>query len=206
MYNLKGINDLDTRGIVNINVGPYYITYNLKKGVNSGIDYDGNDTDYNNEVIIHKGKNIKFGQTTSSEYSDTSVVGNLARAGDVYTVAFNGDTLKVQLCSIDKSGFDGAWLSIGLNVMDCSANVGAVINPQRMHILTDGVTETGLSASKNEVLEFKMNLPVGADSVTCTSSGGSGDADLTMNFLSTPQIVYEPGVNAVSQPHDSLCA
>jgi hypothetical protein len=195
-YNLKGIDDLSTGGVINIKIGEYYITYNLKQGINAGIDFRNGSADYPNEVIIHQGQDIQFGQTTNGVYFTTSLVSNLAGPGDDYQVNnFSGGNLVIELCSIDQSGTAGATLSIGLDTGCAGATSGSINNPQTIQSIQSGVAVTGLSAPKDEVIEFKLNVPPGASSVTCTSSGGTGDADLLINFLSTPMILFENEVN-----------
>lgn len=196
-YNVKAISQLTTDGIVNIKAGPYYITYNLKRGINSGIANVRGDTDYTNEVVIHKGLDIPFGQTTSGSYFTTSLVGNLSTVGNIFQETLSGNTLKVKLCKIDKIGQDGAWLSIGLNAETCN-DFGPVVHPQGIQLLTDGVPTTSVSAAKDRIVEFKMNLPIGTESVSCRSSGGKGDTDLILNLESSPQVLFEEGVNTVS--------
>ncbi len=51
---------------------------------------------------------------------------------------------------------------------------------------SDGFTETGLSPARGENLVFEIEVPVGADSLVVDTSGGTGNADLVINFGSTP--------------------
>jgi hypothetical protein len=195
-YNLKGIDDISTGGVVNIKVGEYYITYNLKQGINEGNDFRNGSFDYPNEVIIHQGQDIQFGQTTSGVYFTTSLVSNLGSPGDDYQVNnFNGGNLVIELCTIDQSGTAGTTLSIGLDAGCAGAASGSINNPQTMQTLQNGVAVSGLSAPQDEVIEFEISVPPGASSVTCTTSGGTGDADLLINFLSTPMILFEDEIN-----------
>lgn len=195
-YNIKGINHVSSGGIVNIKVGNYFITFNLKQGINGGVDNQGGNEDYTDEVIIHEGRDIKFGQTISAAYANTILVSSLKSSGDIFTVPIGSSTLRIKLCSIDKSGTEGAMLSIGLDATNCN-KLGAVHYPKGMQLLADGIAVSGLSGAKNEILEFKMAIPHNPDAITCSTSGGTGDVDLIMNFLSSPQILYSTGVNAV---------
>lgn len=196
-YNLKGINDVSTGGIVNIKANKYFITFNLKMGFNDGIDKEGRDEDYTDEVVIHEGKDIGFGQSVFGSYATTILVGNLTYTGDNFTVAIGDDNLVIELCSIDKSNADGVLLSIGLDAVDCVSD-GVVAKPRGIQTLRNGVPAMGLSGAKNEILEFIMDIPQQPQSVTCATSKGSGDVDLLVNFLSTPQVIYSPNVNTVS--------
>ena len=52
--------------------------------------------------------------------------------------------------------------------------------------LTKGVAVTGLSASTGNSLNYTMSVPAGASNLTFTMSGGTGDADLYVQFGSAP--------------------
>lgn len=49
-----------------------------------------------------------------------------------------------------------------------------------------GFTETNLSPSAGEVLSYTIEVPVGASRLEVDTSGGTGNADLAINFGSTP--------------------
>ena len=187
-YNIKGIDDLNSGGVINIKADRYYATYNMKKGINSETG------EYENQVVIYKGKDIPFGQSIFQAYFSTEIVANLGQVGDQFSVAVAGGELQIKLCSIDTTGSNGAMLSIGLGTTNC-ADDGLVTNPQGVESLTSGVPVQGLSAAKNDLLEFKMQFSSVPTSVTCTTSGGTGDADLMVNSMSTPQIVFTSDVN-----------
>lgn len=188
-YNLKSIADLATGGIVNIKVDKYFVTLNLKKGINSETG------EYANQVVIHEGKDIHFGQTISAAYYDTKLVANLETQGDKFNVASGSGNLRIELCSMDTVGSVGAMLSIGLDATDCQAD-GVVLKPSGMQTLISGVPISGLQGNKNDVLEFKMEFSQTPDSVTCSTSGGTGDVDLIVNSMSSPQVSYTSQVNS----------
>ena len=52
--------------------------------------------------------------------------------------------------------------------------------------LTKGVAVTGLSASTGNSLNYTMSVPAGATNLTFSISGGTGDADLYVQFGSAP--------------------
>lgn len=52
--------------------------------------------------------------------------------------------------------------------------------------LTDGVALTGLAASTGAQTMYKIAVPAGQTSLTVTTSGGTGDADLYVQFGSQP--------------------
>jgi hypothetical protein len=52
--------------------------------------------------------------------------------------------------------------------------------------LQNGVPVTGLSGSMGDKMHFYMNVPSGASNLVFEMSGGSGDADLYVNFGSQP--------------------
>lgn len=200
-YNLAGIGHVSEGNVVNIKAGEYFITFNLKTFFNSGIDRAGYDEDYPNEVLIHQGQDIMFGQSIHSAYHDTSLVGSLAEVNNRYMVEVVdignvvGDLI-IQICSLDPMGTGSVELSIGVDAVDCDT-MGNVNTPQGMQILTSGVPVMGLSATQDEIIEFKMDLPYEPEKVICTTFGGSGDVDLIMNFDSSPQVLYSSTINTV---------
>lgn len=49
-----------------------------------------------------------------------------------------------------------------------------------------GFTETGISPASGEVISYTLDVPAGATSLEVDISGGTGNADLAINFGSTP--------------------
>lgn len=68
----------------------------------------------------------------------------------------------------------------GTGIVDASAAVDAA------YVLKNGVAVTGLSASAGGSLGYSMAIPSGAGTLQFVISGGSGDADLYVNFGSPP--------------------
>ncbi|ABV36222.1 peptidase S8 and S53, subtilisin, kexin, sedolisin [Shewanella sediminis HAW-EB3] len=52
--------------------------------------------------------------------------------------------------------------------------------------LQNGVTKTDLAGAKNEELHFSLDVPAGATDLSFTMSGGSGDADLYVQYGAAP--------------------
>jgi serine protease len=67
-----------------------------------------------------------------------------------------------------------------------SSNVTVTAPPVSSNELTNGVAKTGLSATKDNNLDFTMVVPAGATNLNFAMSGGSGDADLYVRFGSAP--------------------
>ncbi len=53
-------------------------------------------------------------------------------------------------------------------------------------VTTGGFTETGLAPARGENLSFTIDVPAGATLLEVDTSGGTGNADLVINFGSTP--------------------
>ncbi|XXF78894.1 M4 family metallopeptidase [Myxococcaceae bacterium GXIMD 01537] len=70
-----------------------------------------------------------------------------------------------------------AWQAVG---------VGIVVPPPPTVILTDGVAKTGLSGSASSKTYYKLTVPAGQATLTFTTSGGTGDADMYVRFGSAP--------------------
>ncbi len=55
-------------------------------------------------------------------------------------------------------------------------------------VLQNGVAVSGLSAASNDVLSFEISVPAGASNLDFQLSGGSGDADLYVQFATEPDL------------------
>lgn len=201
VYNLVGMADVKTGGIVNIRADNYFITFNLKRGIIGEVG------EYENQVVIHKGqstsgaRDVTFGKSTFDSYSSTVLVKGLASPGNEYSVNVSNGQLRIRLCSIDTVGSDGVMVSIGLNAVNCN-NVGGTSHPQGIRELQPGKAVSSLSGAKDDILEFIMPIPKNPNEVECKTSGGTGNVDLLMNFLSTPQVLHGVEGNTVRR---SLC-
>ncbi len=69
-----------------------------------------------------------------------------------------------------------------------SKSVTVTAPPPTGSVLTNGVAQTGLSASLQNQLDFTMVVPAGATNLSFTMSGGTGDADLYVRFGSAPTL------------------
>ena len=56
----------------------------------------------------------------------------------------------------------------------------------RSNVLSNGVPVTGLSGSTGTELRYTLEVPAGASNLVFQQSGGTGDADLYVNFGSAP--------------------
>ncbi|QSX39592.1 S8 family serine peptidase [Shewanella cyperi] len=68
--------------------------------------------------------------------------------------------------------------------LDASCN--GPTGPVGGNVLENGVAKTNLSGAKAEEVHFSMDVPAGATNLSFAMSGGSGDADLYVNFGAAP--------------------
>jgi hypothetical protein len=204
LYELWALDDMDLEETVSIKIGDVYLVYNQKKGRN-------NDTkEYQNEVVIHRGKDIDFGESNWDTYSSTLVLGTLNGPGDCWYDEYNGaaDELIICLCSIDTTGTEGATLSIGVNTHSCIGTPEAPsdseptgtggVEGDDISELASGVS-VSVSGDKDFVARYAFPLSqTGAFGVRCSISGGSGDADLIVNRVDKGLPVIGSNANDVS--------
>lgn len=73
-------------------------------------------------------------------------------------------------------------------------------SPTEVSGLANGVPMTGLSGIATSKVQYTLPVPSNAESVTCSIGGGSGDADLKINWDADVDFNDNGGgVNAVSQ-------
>ncbi|MFD1216870.1 S8 family peptidase [Microbulbifer celer] len=90
--------------------------------------------------------------------------------------------------------FPGSCSQCGTGIVDASAAVAAANgdgNPDPdpepgEGELTNGVTETGLSASTGGELLYTLEVPAGASNLSFQIAGGTGDADLYVRYGAAP--------------------
>lgn len=64
--------------------------------------------------------------------------------------------------------------------------------PPGNNVLTNGVAKTGISGSAKQEMFYTLDVPAGANNLTFTTTGSSGDADLFVKFGSKPSLsVYD---------------
>ncbi len=124
-----------------------------------------------------------FFDGTGSSDSDGSITSYAWNFGDGATGSgssvshvYSADgTYTVELTVTDNEG--------GTDVQTKSVTVSdTVVVPPGDSELSNGVAKTSLAASTGEELAFTMEVPQGATDLSFVISGGSGDADLYVNF------------------------
>eukprot|EP00522_Entomoneis_paludosa_P013907 CAMPEP_0172449636 /NCGR_PEP_ID=MMETSP1065-20121228/8294_1 /TAXON_ID=265537 /ORGANISM="Amphiprora paludosa, Strain CCMP125" /LENGTH=745 /DNA_ID=CAMNT_0013201347 /DNA_START=243 /DNA_END=2480 /DNA_ORIENTATION=- len=201
-YTLKAIVDSGTGGNVNLKIGPYYLIYNMAKGFNVETE------EYQNKVLIHEGLDIEFGDSSASAYSSTKLVYQLSDVGDVFSVAYQNDSLVVELCDIDVIGNSGATVSVGLGIGCLTSNstqsatdppiqVAPTVSPISTAPTQNGPVEMTsgewyyINARKGFIKNFIYNAPVSTTGITidCDMEGGTGEADLLAKW-NAPIMLY----------------
>lgn len=84
------------------------------------------------------------------------------------------------------SGGCGAGIIDAKALVDAAGGSTPPPPPPSGGTLTKGVAVTGLSASTGNSLNYTLVVPSGASNLTFTMSGGTGDADLYVQFGSAP--------------------
>jgi endonuclease I/PKD repeat protein len=97
---------------------------------------------------------------SASNYSDLSVIANT--------------TYYYRVTAVDNSSNE--------STNSAQASATATGNPPTGNILQNGVAKTGLSGAKDNQQTLTMVVPAGASNLSFDMSGGSGDADLYVNF------------------------
>jgi serine protease len=69
---------------------------------------------------------------------------------------------------------------------DSVTNSVTVTAPPAGNVLSNGVTVTGLSATKDNTVDYTMVVPAGANLLSFAISGGTGDADIYVRFGAAP--------------------
>lgn len=86
--------------------------------------------------------------------------------------------------------FPSTCSQCGTGIVDANAAVTAALgggpDPDPDTELQNGVPVTNLSGSQGTELRFTLDVPAGATDLSFVMSGGSGDADLYVNFGSAP--------------------
>lgn len=82
------------------------------------------------------------------------------------------------------SGGCGAGIINAKALVDAAG--GVVEPPPTGGVLTKGVAVTGLTATTGNSVNYTLVVPAGATNLTFTSSGGTGDADMYVQFGSAP--------------------
>jgi serine protease len=123
--------------------------------------------------------------TAGSDYVAVSLPGQSIAAGvtsKVFTVTVNGDTSPeaVETFFVNVSNVSG------IAVADAQGQ-GSIINDDAT-ALSSGVAVGPISGSTGQDFLYSLDVPAGRTSVTFTTSGGSGDADLYVKFGALPTV------------------
>jgi len=97
---------------------------------------------------------------TASNFTDSNIVANT--------------TYYYRVTAVDNSSNE--------SMNSAQVSVTATGNPPTGNVLQNGVAITGLSGAKDNQQFFTMQVPSGASHLSFDMSGGSGDADLYVNF------------------------
>ena len=89
--------------------------------------------------------------------------------------------------------YDPSDVQAALNAVGVSSNLSSGSScgstpPSDDEALSNGVTRTGISGSAKEQLFFTLEVPAGASNLTFNTNGGTGDADLYVQFASKPTL------------------
>lgn len=127
---------------------------------------------------------------TYAYYQGTSMATPHVAGAAALLYSLDSSVTPAEVESILKStsrSFPSTCTSCGSGIVDATAAVEALISGE----IGDGedtvevgesLLETGLSASRNNFLNYSIEVPSGASSLSVQISGGSGDADLYVNF------------------------
>lgn len=121
------------------------------------------------------GSNSTDSDGSISSYAWSFGDGNSASGSTAsHTYAADG-TYSVQLTVTDNAG--------GTNVQTKSVTVSdTIVVPPSGSELSNGVTESGLTATTGNEIAYTMEVPAGATGLSFVIAGGSGDADLYVRF------------------------
>jgi serine protease len=87
----------------------------------------------------------------------------------------------------DKTGFGLIQAVAAKEYLDASCNGPTDPGPgPGGNVLTNGVAMTGLAGAKGDELHFSMDVPAGATNLNFAMSGGTGDADLYVQYGAAP--------------------
>lgn len=82
--------------------------------------------------------------------------------------------------------FPGSCSQCGSGITDANAAIDNILGSGSGGVDPVGWTETNLSASRRQWLDFTLDVPAGASTLQVDMSGGTGDADLYLRYGSYP--------------------
>ena len=124
--------------------------------------------------------------TAGSDYVAVSLSGQSIATGatsKTFSVTVNGDTVPEPR----ETFFVNVSNVLGIPVADPQA-LGSIINDDPIP-LSNGVAVGPISGSAGQTELYSLTVPAGTTSVTFTTSGGTGDADILVKFGSLPTAV-----------------
>lgn len=130
---------------------------------------------------------------TYAYYQGTSMATPHVAGAAALLYSLDSSVTPAEVESILKStsrSFPSTCTSCGSGIVDATAAIEGLISGDIGGGDDDGdagesLLETGLSASRNNFLNYSIDVPSGASSLSVQISGGSGDADLYVNFGSS---------------------
>ena len=120
--------------------------------------------------------------TAGSDYVGINLTGQSIPAGatsQTFAVAINGDTLP----EADETFFVNVSNVVGIPVAD-GQGMGTIINDDPVPLSNGLVVD--LSGSLRRSFLYSITVPAGTSTLTITTSGGTGDADLYVSFGTRP--------------------
>jgi vibriolysin len=146
---------------------------------NAASYYEGLDVHYSSGVY----NKAFYSLATKPGWNTKTAFQVFARANDLYwapSTNFNQGACGVRTAAQD----------YGYSVADVTAAFSAVgvtcPGSSQSSVLIRGVPVSGLAANYGSWIYYTLNVPAGASNLTFTMTGGSGDADLYVNYGSTP--------------------
>ena len=158
----------DAADVAEGNSGTHTVTFtvNLSAAVGSNVTF-----------------NIATGNGTAAAGSDfvaktsTAQVITAGTTSKTFVVTVNGDGTG----ELDETFFANVTAVTGPVLAVDTQGVGIIINDDPL-VLSNGVPFPGIHGVEQSLLAFTMAVPSGATNLNFTTSGGTGDADLLVNF------------------------